>query len=285
MGMSKGSSESGSSSTGKFGQDVWPAQTTALTNMYSDARNLFNQSAGGINANVAPAQSFSNMIANSTLPAYQQQLNGGILNPTHMLNQSQLQQSLAQSLNNPSATQQIYGQMMGGQGNNYVDAMKQVLLNDTYKAQLQGMNALDARAAASGMGGSSRHGIAQGQMMSGLNDSLLKNMASIGYDTFDKDLSNKLNIAQMADANTLARQQMLNQNIYNDISMANQNQQGALTGAQGMQNLGMSSFQPYAAPWMMAAQYANMIGRPTVLGAGELGGDASSSASSFGFGK
>ena len=92
-------------------------------------------------------------------------------------------------------------------------------------------------------------------------------MAKVGYDTFDKDLQNKLMIAQQADSNTLNRQQMLSDMLgqqQNTIS-------GALAGAQGVQNLGMGQFMPLNIPWDYMNNYASAIGAPTVLSSGNSG--------------
>ena len=116
--------------------------------------------------------------------------------------------------------------------------------------------------------GSVGYFVAQG--MYDINSNLQKNLADVGYNTFDKDLQNKLNIAQQADQGTLARQQLMS-------NMLGQ-QQGVSTGAlgmgQNMQNLGMGSFAPSMMPWQNNSNYANALGSPTVLNSGSSSGNS-----------
>jgi hypothetical protein len=148
--------------------------------------------------------------------------------------------SLNQSMNNPSAMSEINAMTMGGEGNNYADAMKESYISDANRAQEQMLGNTDARAAASGMSGGSRHGMMQGLGMEGINDQLQKNLAQTGYDTFDKDLNRKLEIAGQADANTFGRQQMMSGMLGQQQNTMNQ----GIQGGQNMQNLNMGQFAP-----------------------------------------
>lgn len=107
-----------------------------------------------------------------------------------------------------------------------------------------------------------------------------KDLADVGYNTFDKDLQNKLNIAQQADQGTLARQQLMS-------NMLGQ-QQGVSTGAlgmgQNMQNLGMGAFAPGMMPWQNISNYANALGSPTVLSSGSSSGNSNAMGMSGGGG-
>ncbi len=64
-----------------------------------------------------------------------------------------------------------------------------------------------------------------------------------------------------------------------------QTQNQGIQGGQGMQNLGMGQFNPYMAPWQAMGQYANTIGRPTILSEGTMSGESSSKGASGGVGK
>jgi len=160
---------------------------------------------------------------------------------------------------------------MGGEGNNYADAMKDQYTKDAQRSMDNMNSTLDARAAGSGMSGSSRHGVAQGIMGRGINDALQKNLAETGYNTFDKDLNRKLQIAGQADSNNLSRQQMMSNMIGQQQGAM---QQGLNFGGQ-MQNMNMGQFSPYMAPWQAMGQYSNAIGRPTILGSGSSKGKSS----------
>ena len=192
--------------------------------------------------------------------------------------QNQLMGSLNQSMNQPSAMSQINAMTMGGEGNNYADAMKDQYIQDANRAQENMLANTDARAAASGMSGGSRHGMMQGLGMEGINDSLQSNLAKTGYDTFDADLQRKLDIAQQADQGNLARQQMMS----GMIGQQNQAQQGAIQGGQNMQNINMGQYAPQMMPWDAMGQYGNVIGRPTILGSGSQSGSSGSLSASGG---
>ena len=272
-------SQSNAKNQSSFNQQIPKWQSDALTKMYDAAAGTFGNTGSAINAQTPGVQSYIEQTNQSAMPEWQSQLNGGVYQG--MDNANKLSESLQQSLSSPTNTQNIYGQMMGGQGNNYADAMKASYLGDANRATDNMLANLDSRAAASGMSGGSRHGVATSQGMYDINSNLQKNLAETGYNTFDKDLNNKLNIAQQADSGTLARQQMM-------AGMLGQ-QQGVQTGALNfggqMQNLGMGSFGPTMMPWQNMSNYANSIGSPTVLSSGSSSGNSSAMGVGTGGGK
>tara|TARA_B110000503_G_scaffold53746_1_gene86279 strand:+ start:13485 stop:14324 length:840 start_codon:yes stop_codon:yes gene_type:complete len=262
-----------------FNQSIPRWQSDALTKMYGAAANTFGSTGNAINAQTPGVQSYINQTNAAAMPEWKNQLAGGVYQG--MDNANALSNSLQQSLSNPTATSQIYGQMMGGQGNNYADAMKASYLGDANRATDNMLANLDSRAAASGMSGGSRHGVATSQGMYDINSNLQKNLAQTGYDTFDKDLANKLNIAQQADQGTLARQQMMSGMLGQQQGV----QTGALNAGGQMQNLGMGSMAPTMMPWQNMSNYANSIGSPTVLSSGGSSGNSSAMGVSAGGGK
>lgn len=77
-------------------------------------------------------------------------------------------------------------------------------MNDMYRRQAglatqDMLGATDARAAASGMSGGSRHGTAIGRGMDGINANLQNQMATTSYDAYNRDLDRHLNIASQTD--------------------------------------------------------------------------------------
>lgn len=269
------SGQSGSSSSqSSFNQKIPKFQEDALKKLYGQAASNYGTTRGTIAQQTPGANNFINQINQGAMGGYNDALQGGVYQG--MGNQQALQDSLAQSMANPSATSQIYGQVMGGQGNNYADAMKASYITDANRAQQAMLGNLDARAAASGMSGGSRHGTATAQGMNDINSNLQKNLATTGYETFNQDLQNKLGIAQQADQGTLARQQMLSDMIGQQQGV----QTGALNQGQNMQNLGMGSFAPGMMNWQNLSNYSNTIGSPTVLS----NGSSSSSSKSGGGG-
>ena len=271
-----GGQQSSSSNQSQFQQKIPKWQSDALTQMYNAAFGTYGNVGDAINQQMGGAQNYINQTNQAAMPAWQNQLGGGVYQ--NMDNANRLSESLQQSLNAPTNTQSIYAQMMGGQGNTYADAMKAGYTADANRATANMLSNLDARATASGMSGGSRHGTATSQGMYDINSNLQKNLADVGYNTFDKDLQNKLNIAQQADQGTLARQQLMS-------NMLGQ-QQGVSTGAlgmgQNMQNLGMGAFAPGMMPWQNISNYANALGSPTVLSSGSSSGSSNAKGANAG---
>jgi hypothetical protein len=114
-----------------------------------------------------------------------------------------------------------------------------------------------------------------------INSNLQNNLARTGYETFDKDLQNKLGIAQQADQGTLARQQMMSGMLGAQQGV----QTGALGQGQNMQNLGMGSFAPGMMPWQNISNWANSLGSPTILNSGNSSGNSSAMGMGMGGGK
>jgi len=265
-----GVSKQKAGSNQQFDQNVWGPQGDALQNLYSQMGSLFSQSNQGMQGQIPGAVDWSNDVQQDALNPWKQQMQGGAY--ADMGIQNQLMGSLTQSMNTPSATSEINAMTMGGEGNNYADAMKGQYMQDADRAQKQMLSNTDARAAASGMSGGSRHGIAQAKGMEQINDNLMSNMANTGYQTFDKDLQRKLDIAGQADTANLDRQKMLQQMLGSQQSAMT----GGINNASNMQNLGMGGMDAYMAPWQAAGAYTNAIGGPTVLGSGS--GSSNSSA-------
>jgi hypothetical protein len=279
--MSGGGSynQSKANNQSNFNQTIPKWQSDALTKMYDAAAGTYGNVGSIINQQMGGVQDYINQTNQAAMPEWKNQLAGGVYQG--MDNANRLSESLQQSLNAPTNTQSIYAQMMGGQGNNYADAMKASYLGDANRATDNMLANLDARAAASGMSGGSRHGIATSQGMYDINSNLQKNLADTGYNTFDKDLANKLNIAQQADQGTLARQQLMS----NMLGQQQGVQTGALNAGGQMQNLGMGSMAPTMMPWQNMSNYANSIGSPTVLSSGGSSGNSSAMGVSGGGGK
>lgn len=237
-------------------QDVWGQQGGALGNMYNQVGGLAGKSGANAGGQMQGGQDFSQGAMGSMQQPWQNQMQGGAY--ADMGLQNSLMGSLNQSLGQPSATQEINNMVMGGEGNNYADAMRNQYVNDANRASDNMLQNLDARAAASGMSGGSRHGTATAQGMQDINQNLQRNMAQTGYNTFDKDLDRKLAIAGQADQGTLARQQMMSNMIGG--------QQGAMNEGinQGGNMIGYGQNQQMM-PWQQAGAYSGILGGPTVL--------------------
>ena len=253
--MSKNSSENYS----QYGSDISGSQSPYLQDMWGQAQDWVTNNQGdwdqmlqglqpGMQQAGQQAQGQYDQNMGGASDAYSQQLQGGAYGNMDLANK--LGDSLQQSLAGPSASQEVNNMIMGGAGNNYADAMKDQYTQDASRAQQMMLANTDARAAASGMSGGSRHGMQQGMGNEAVTRELQSNLAKTGYETFDKDLNRKLQIAGMADQGTLARHGMM-QNMLGG-------QQSAQTGALG--NLGMMNQQAAGGMDMNNQFNQNMMG-------------------------
>lgn len=280
MGGSSSKSDSSSGSSMEYDQNVFGSQADALQGLYDQASSLFGQNTQGMQALQGGAEQNMQDIYGQANVGVQDQMAGGVYQDMGL--QNSLMSSLNQSLNNPSMMSEVNAMIMGGEGNNYADAMRDQYTQDAGRAQQNMLGNLDARAAASGMSGGSRHGTATAQGMDDINRNLQSNMANVGYQTFDQDLDRKLQIAGMADQNTLASQQMMSDMLGQQQGTINQGVQGG----QDLQSLNMGQYAPGTMPWDAMAGYQSAIGAPTVLssGSGTMSGDSSSKGMSGGIG-
>jgi len=222
-------SSSQGSSFNQSSQDVWGAQAPHLENVYNAGGDAFSQAQQGINS-LQPGVSAD--MANA-----QQQAMGGFGN--------QMGGGFASSLQ---------GQVGP---NSYVDALKGDMMSDAAKIKQQNLGGLDARAAASGMSGSSGYHNSANQMAANVDEQTMRGMNNLGFQAHNQGVQNQMNLANMMD----------------------RNQQGAMGNLQNMQQGAMNQFNPHMMGLNAAGQYASIIGGPTVLGQ-SMGGSQNSSQSS-----
>jgi hypothetical protein len=267
--FSNGSSSNSRSGQSNFGQNVF--NSGALNGLYGAAQQMFGRQMGQNDQN----QRWSQNQADSASRANQGMQQGGVYGNLGIGNK--LMDSLQQSQNNPSNMQSINNMIMGGKGNTSLDAMKSTLEGDAARAGNLNQATNTAQAAASGMSGGSRQGIADALGKEGINRNLQATEANLGYNTFNDDLNRKLNIAQQADQNTFGRQQLMSNMLGS--------QQGTIN--QGINNTG--NIQGYGnnaanTGWNQLGQYGNVIGGPTVLNNGSSSNQGSGSSSGWGYG-
>ena len=266
FGLSKSDNEA--EQAANFNQNVWGGQAPALQGLYGQMGELFGQTTGGMQALQPGATQQMQDVYQQTQQPWQQQMQGGTYQGMD------LQGKFADTLGQPSAMSELNNQIMGGQGNDYADAMRTQMQSDAFDTLGRQYANIDQRAANSGMGGSSRHGILQSQAFQDVNKQLGENLTNVGYQTFDRNLDRNLGIAQQADMNRMTEQG----NLGNMLAQQNQAIAGGMDFGQGMQNLGMGQFAPSMAPWQAATPYASALGRPTVLGSGTSSGSSEGSA-------
>mgnify|MGYP003640460119 CR=1 FL=1 len=269
--MSGSMGKSKSDSSNNFSQDVWGPQGDALSGFYDQIGGAMGGLLGGggkggggkgggsgMMGRVPGAADQMQGLADQANPAWQNQMDGGAFAGMD------LQGMYGDALKGGGNEQFMNQSIMGGQGNNYVDAMRGQMQNDS-DTRLGGNLAMnDARAAGNQMSGSSRHGITEKGIYDQSEQNLGRMQTQMGFNTFDKDMDRKMGIAQRADQFDMGR--------LNNVSGMMGQQQGAMQGGLGMggqmQNMNMGQFAPYMAPGNMMSQYSNMYGSPTVLGQG-----------------
>jgi hypothetical protein len=278
MGGSVGKSKADSTSTGEFNQNVWGGQTPYLQNLYQQAGNLFGATSGGALAQAPGAAQYAQQVGQVAMPAFQQQLGGGAYQG---ISGQDVYQNILGSMQQPTAMQQQYRDIMGGTGGlPLARAVQQNMVQNASDVMGTTLAGLDARAAGSGMSGSSRHGIAQGQAIQDINRNLQQGLAQLGYQAYEPNLQRQLDIASQADQSNLQRQQMLMSGLGG--------QQAAMQSALGyspqMQSLGMGAMQPYTQAWQPMAAYAQTLGAPQVLSSGQMASGSNSSSKGAGIG-
>ena len=261
----------------QFGQNVF--QAPALNQLYNQAGGLYNQTQNQAQSLVPGAINYQNQVAQGAQGANQGNMQGGAYAPFNF--GQQLSNSLQQSQNTPSASQQIYQGIMGGQGNSYLPAMRGQLEQNA--ARVNDLNSArnSAQAAASGMSGGSRQGVLDALNRSETNRNLQGTEAQLGYDTFNQDLQNKMNIANQADTNNFGRQQLMSGLLGQQQGTINQ----GIGNAGNIQGLGMGQFNAANAPWQGMQAYQGALGAPTILNQGSSSSVGKGTSSGYGLGQ
>jgi hypothetical protein len=267
-------SRSGGSS---FGQNV--SNQPWLEQMYNQAGNLFGSQMNRMNGAIPGAVNFQNQQAQGAAGANAGMQQGGVYGGLGIGNQ--LMDSLKQSQNNPSNMQQVNSMIMGGNGNNYLDAMKGSLETDAARSNQLNSATNAAQAAASGMSGGSRQGVMDSLNQDNTNRNLQNTEAQLGYNSFNEDLNRKLNIAQQADTNTFNRQNLMSGMLGQQQGAVNQGIQN--TG--NVQGYGMGQFNAMNQPWQQMQGYQGAIGGPNVLNSGNSWNQGQGTNSNWGAGQ
>lgn len=260
-GAKMNSSSGGASNAGnesQFRQNIWGPQGDSLSGLYSALEGLFNTTNQGMQGQTPGAVNNMQGIFNSANPVWQNQMEGGSYQGMP------LQENYQDALKGGGNEQFINESVMGGAGNNYVDAMKNQMQQDSDQRLGRSLAMNDARAAGYQQSGSSRHGLTESRLYDDANDRLATQQTGLGYNTFDKDLDRKLDIARNADKFDMFKIQNTGDMLGND----NAARRGGLDFSKQMPGLNMSQFAPGMAPWAPAGKYSSGVGPPTVLGEG-----------------
>jgi hypothetical protein len=237
VGMNYGQTQSGnqSSSSGssfnQSSQDVWGAQQPHLENVYGSATDQYGQAIGQIN---------------DMQPMVQDQVSGSF---------NQGQQGFGNQMQGGFA-QGLQGQVGP---NSYVNALAGDMMSDAQKIKAQNLQGLDARAAASGMSGSSGYHNANNMMAESVDDATMQGMNQLRFGAHNQGVQNQMNLANMMD----------------------RNQQFGVANTGAMQQNAMNQFNPAMAGLNATGMYGQIIGGPTTLTQSSGGSSNSSSSSGF----
>lgn len=224
-------SSSSGSSWNSSSQDVWGTQAPHLENVYNNAGEQYGQAIGQINAMQPMVQEQVSNTYNQGAAGYGNQVQGGFASG-------------------------LQGQIGP---NSYVNALKGDMMNDAQQIKMQNLGGLDARAAASGMSGSTGYHNSANQMANNVDKATMQGMNNLGFQAHNQGVQNQLALANMMD----------------------RNQQFGVANTGAMQNASMAQFNPAMAGLNATQAYGNIIGGPTVLGSSSGGSSNSSSSSGF----
>jgi hypothetical protein len=257
-----GTQSSESQSSGSSRQRIMPYQKKALTDIAKQSKTLFNQQNANAQAMAPQLQAqMADALAKQT-QSYNQLSLGGAYSGADL---NSIMNKVEAFQNTPSQSTGLYENIMGGKGNNYVDAMKNMFVKDAQRTRDLSEASLDSRLAGTGMSGGSRHGVAQALVSRDIDKNLQDQMTKVGYDSFDKDLQNKLGIARLADEQMTARQGMYANLAGGALQGKDANMNQAASMIPGLQKSIMSQLAPSQVPWKNLQNYNAAIGNPTIL--------------------
>lgn len=228
------SNSSGASSNfSQSDQKIWDGQEDSLRNLYANNTDQYERAISGING---------------LQPQVQQQVQDAYANAASgMGNQSQGGFSAAlQGMVGPNA---------------YTGALKQNIADDANLLKQQSLGGLDARAAASGMSGSTGYRDQVAKMANNADKNALQQMSQLDYNAQNQGIQNQMQLAGAMDSN----------------------QQFGAANAGNLQSAAMNQFNPFMSGMQATGMYGDIIGGPQVLGSSSGGGSSTNSSNSSGF--
>ena len=213
---------------------VWAPQGAALSDLYKEGKNWYEGAQPGIEEAAAGQRAYAKDAVDAAMPAWKQQLEGGNLAGYDIAGElaRRLGQDQSISVQNVNGTnidkygadnptwEYKLGQQYSG-GNSSLDNMMDTMGAARQEATDGMLGSMDARAAASGMSGGSRHGTAIRGGMRDINQNYQDNVSNIGYDAYNKDYDRALTMGQNADQYNNEFSQ-LNQSNNLEAQIANQ---------------------------------------------------------------
>lgn len=288
VGASVGGGFSKSSNKSSSEEKIFKPQHEALNTLYGRGKKTYTKAAE-LND---PFREFGMNTVNpymQSLNPYMMQGFGGLMGGGQQGGfaqqmSPQLQQSLQQSLNGPQQptnTQRMYSDIIGGSGNTYIDPV----IDDMYDNAWQGLdrggfrdNAQSASRFGGGGMGNSRRQLDNTLLASENMNNVRQQENFLRAGAHDADLNWKMDIAQGADTNASNERMAAQQGLMGQMGAGDQNTQFGLNSGNMMQSMGMGMMNPWMAmqqmPWNNVNNYANTIGAPIVLGSSKSSGNS-----------
>ena len=231
---SSGSSSGGSSSVSNSQDSVWGAQSPYLQDGYQNAQGAFDSAMAGIEGMTPQMAEQMQGVFNQGMSAMGNQGQGG-----------------------------FSGALQGQVGPNaYTDALKGDIVSDAGKLKQQTLGSLDARAAASGMSGSSGYRDQVADSFGQIDDNAQQQMNQLGFNAHNQGVQNQIGLAGAMD----------------------QNANYALGQTGALQNAAMAQASPHMLGQQVAQNYQNTIGGPTVLNQSASTSSSSNNSNNNSFG-
>ena len=285
IGFGSNNSNNNYSSNSTFDQNVYGGQEGALTDVYNQGGNLYNNQMNYANQGqgmVPGMQGQMTDVYNLGMDGLQNQMNGGAYGDTSGL-KGGLYDSIMGSMNNPSETGRMYEEIVGGPGNTYIDPMVDSMkqgMNQNLNTQ---QNQMNQQAGAMGQGGGSRHAMQNAMLGAQANRDMTNTENQMRGNAYDTDMKWKMGIAEQAD---LGRGQAQDRGMAL-LSGANGTMQQGMNNLLPQQNLGMNQMAPWMQggqmPWQNLSNYSNIVGAPTVLDSGTDQSSGSGSSKGWNF--
>ena len=161
--------------------------------------------------------------------------------------QDQVNQTFNQGQQGLTATRcrRILAQGLQGQvgQNSYVNALAGDMMSDANKIKMQNLQGIDARAAASGMSGSTGYHNSANKMANNVDEATMQGMNQLRFNAYNPGVQNKMAWQSMMD----------------------RNQQFGVANTGNMQQNAMNQFNPAMAGLNATGMYGQIIGGPTTL--------------------
>ena len=234
LNVNYGTNNSGNSSSSSNNQRVWGEQAPFLQDVYGQGQGAFTNAMNQVNQLQPGVQGQMQQASMAGMGGFQNQLAGG----------------------NIAAMQGQVGE------NTYTDALKGDIVSDAGRLKQQTLGSLDARAAASGMSGSSGYRNQVNDAFNNIDENAQQQMNQLGFNSFNQGIQNQMGVANAMDAN-------VNQGVGNIQNV----QQGA-----------MNQFNPAMVGQQVAQNYAGTIGGPTSLSSGSSSSSGFSNGMNMGLG-